>query len=109
MRYRKESCQESSNQPHKMPPNSTKPKQQSSQIVSNTQKTPVRTTPKPILIPTRPKPVQVGHGFECKNSISSQNGQVIKRDFDYFALSMNWPETACRFLMTKGKTCDIPG
>lgn len=75
----------------------------------STRKTPIKTTPKPWLQTTQPKPIQINHGFKCQDSKPSYNGQAMKRDFDYFALSMNWPETACRFLMTKGKTCSIPG
>ena len=75
----------------------------------STRRTPIKTTSKPWLQSTQPKPIQINHGFKCKDSKPSYNGQAMKRDFDYFALSMNWPETACRFLMTKGKTCSIPG
>ena len=76
---------------------------------SSTRKTPIKTTPKPWVHSTQPRPIQIDHGFKCKDSKQSNNRQAIRRDFDYFALSMNWPETACRFLMTKGKTCSIPG
>ena len=115
------------NQSYKMTPNPTKPTQQNkpSKMKPNSKPnswttTTTRTsttTPKPLDIITNskpgrtPKPVQIDNGFLCKNSInvSSKNGQKVERDFDYFALSMNWPETSCRFLMTKGKTCNIPG
>ena len=123
-----------------MTPNPT-PQQHSNKYYSSTpkstQRTSIRTTPKPwvqstrdhlltdktfpnhgkpnyystrkTVIQTTPRPIQINHGFECKDSKRSNNRQAIRRDFDYFALSMNWPETACRFLMTKGKTCSIPG
>ena len=69
----------------------------------------IKTTPKPWAHSSTPRPIQINHGFKCEDSKRSNNHQAIRRDFDYFALSMNWPETACRFLMTKGKTCSIPG
>ena len=69
----------------------------------------IQTTPKPWMHSSTPRPIQINHGFKCEDSKQSNNRQAIRRDFDYFALSMNWPETACRFLMTKGKTCNIPG
>ena len=119
-----------SNQPHKMPPNPNEPTHPTPNTNSGNRpihmrpnskpSTKTTTTPRPITITatrrpsqsTRtPKPIQIDNGFICQDSkdVSSQNGQQIKRDFDYFALSMNWPETSCRFLMTKGKTCNIPG
>ena len=76
---------------------------------SSTRRTPIQTTPKQWLPSTSPRPIQMNHGFKCEDSKRSNDRQVVRRDFDYFALSMNWPETSCRFLMTKGKTCSIPG
>ena len=87
----------------------TFPSHRNTKYYSSTRRAPINTTPKPWSHSTRPRPVQIDHGFKCQNSKRSNNSQKMKRDFDYFALSMNWPETACRFLMTKGKTCSIPG
>ena len=82
---------------------------QNTKYFTSTRRTTIRTTRKPSVYSTQPRPVQIDHGFKCQDSKHSYNSQAMKRDFDYFALSMNWPETACRFLMTKGKTCSIPG
>ena len=110
------------NQANKMPPNSNmKPNSNlpikmtpnppsTTRQTTNTRRTPT-TTPRPIDIATSPRQVQTNNGFNCTDSLTVKNGRMekMKRDFDYFALSMNWPETSCRFLMTKGKTCSIPG
>ena len=87
----------------------TFPRQPNTKYVASTRRTPMKTTRKPRVYSTKPRPIQIDHGFKCKDLERSNNGQAMERDFDYFALSMNWPETACRFLMTKGKTCNIQG